>query len=44
VTTQLNTGNKPENANRQSLISELPFRLNWTHYQVLMRIENADER
>lgn len=30
--------------NRQSLISELPFRLSWTHYQVLMRIENADER
>jgi len=30
--------------NRQSLISELPFRLSWTHYQVLMRIENANER
>lgn len=35
---------KSENVNRQSLISELPFRLSWTHYQVLMRIENADER
>ena len=30
---------------RQSLISEFyPFKLSWTHYLVLMRIENADER
>ena len=30
---------------RQSLISEsYPFKLSWTHYQVLMRIKNEDER
>ena len=30
---------------RQSLISEFyPFRLSWTHYLILMRIENAEER
>ena len=30
---------------RQSMISELyPFRLSWTHYLILMRIKNADER
>ena len=30
--------------NRQSMIDELPFKLSWTHYQVLTRIKNADER
>lgn len=30
---------------RQSLISEFyPFRLSWTHYLILMRIENVEER
>lgn len=30
---------------RQSMMSELyPFRLSWTHYLILMRIKNADER
>jgi predicted nuclease of restriction endonuclease-like (RecB) superfamily len=30
---------------RQSLISEsYPFKLSWTHYQVLMRIKDEDER
>ena len=24
--------------------SKLPFKLSWTHYQVLMRIENKEER
>ena len=24
--------------------NNLPFKLSWTHYQVLMRIENRDER
>ena len=24
--------------------SKLPFKLSWTHYQILMRIENRDER
>ncbi|MDR0374086.1 MAG: PDDEXK nuclease domain-containing protein [Nitrososphaerota archaeon] len=30
--------------NRQSMFGELPFKLSWTHYQVLTRIKNADER
>jgi predicted nuclease of restriction endonuclease-like (RecB) superfamily len=35
----------PENENRQSSISEsYPFKLSWTHYQVLIRIKNEDER
>jgi predicted nuclease of restriction endonuclease-like (RecB) superfamily len=30
---------------RQSMISELyPFKVSWTHYLILMRIKNADER
>lgn len=30
---------------QQSLSVEFnPFRLGWSHYQILMRIENADER
>ncbi|MHB1455037.1 MAG: PDDEXK nuclease domain-containing protein [Saccharofermentanales bacterium] len=34
-----------EKQKSQSLISEFyPFRLGWTHYLILMRIENAEER
>jgi len=28
----------------QTVSAELPFRLSWSHYQVLMRIENSNER
>jgi hypothetical protein len=28
----------------QTVSAELPFRLSWSHYQILMRIENSNER
>ena len=34
-----------EKGNRQSMLGELnPFKLSWSHYLVLMRIDNDDER
>lgn len=33
-----------QTASAQSDDGKIPFRLSWSHYQVLMRIENVDER
>lgn len=33
-----------QTASAQSGDKKIPFQLSWSHYQVLMRIENADER
>ena len=34
---------KSEN-NKNTLIKKLDFRLSWSHYLILMRIDNLDER
>jgi predicted nuclease of restriction endonuclease-like (RecB) superfamily len=42
---RLSPENRPTSLKSQTLFAEsYPFRLGWSHYLILMRIENADER